>query len=118
MKNLNNTHACKDVIQPEYEQRKESLAYKDKVNNSFMTSVGLRDDLNNRADKLDISKNDLMTIYCERGLSKLKRKGTNQTMLNEKLVHLAIKTMQLHKYDPKEIKEAISLHSEIKLSLI
>lgn len=36
----------------------------------------------------------------------------------EKLIYLSIKEMQLHDYDKEEIKEAISLHSEIKLSLI
>ncbi len=44
--------------------------------------------------------------------------STEQLKLNEKLVLLAIKTMQLHQYETKEIEEAINLHSVIKLRLI
>lgn len=41
-----------------------------------------------------------------------------QLKLNEKLILLAIKTMQLHQYDINKIEEAINLHSVIKLRSI
>ena len=116
----NNKHAEKDSIQKEYAQRKESLSYKDKCNNSFMTSEELKRKLLKRAEELNISKNDLMTIYCEKGLGlhEKTRKSESSLNLNLKLIELSIKVMQATKSDPNEIKEAINLHSILKMELI